>query len=90
MPWRVAPWPGPCSGKTRLTWRGAETRLLEAITIQEENGEKPELARSLVVYVKLLMAMGKTDRAHEMQARAVAMFREMGMVWDRERAEGMR
>ena len=69
---------------------GAETRLLEAIKIQEENGEKPELARSLVVYVKLLMGMGKADRAHEMQARAVAMFREMGMVWDRERAEGIR
>lgn len=65
----------------------AEETLLTAIGIQEENNEKPELARSLVVYVRLLMARGKAGRAHEMLASAVAMFRDMGMVWDRERAE---
>jgi tetratricopeptide (TPR) repeat protein len=67
----------------------AEKTLREAIKIQEENGEKPELARSLVVCAKLWMAMGTPDRAREMQARAVDMFRDMGMVWDRERAEGI-
>jgi len=67
----------------------AEATLLQAIGIQEENGEKPELARSLVVYARLLMARGEVARAHETQASAVVMFRDMGMVWDRVRAEGM-
>ncbi|MGH7331223.1 MAG: ATP-binding protein [Candidatus Rokuibacteriota bacterium] len=70
-------------------WVQAEDTLRKAIEIQEENGEKPELARSLVVYARLLLARGAAGRAAEMQASAVAMFRDMGMVWDRERAEAM-
>jgi hypothetical protein len=67
----------------------AESTLLTAIGIQEENGERPELARSFVVYAELLKARGENNRAQEMAARAVAMFKEMEMKWDRERAEGI-
>jgi transcriptional regulator with AAA-type ATPase domain/class 3 adenylate cyclase/tetratricopeptide (TPR) repeat protein len=64
----------------------AEATLLKAIGIQEENGERPELARSLVVHVTLLRARGEEQRAREVATRALAMFRETGMEWDLDRA----
>jgi len=66
----------------------AEAAVLEAIEIQEENGERPELARSLVVHAHLLRAKGERVRADEVAERAVAMFRDMDMQWDLERAGG--
>jgi hypothetical protein len=62
----------------------AEATLLKAIEIQEENGERPELARSLVIYAQLLRASGQERRAREVADRAMAMFRHMGMEWDLE------
>jgi transcriptional regulator with AAA-type ATPase domain/class 3 adenylate cyclase/tetratricopeptide (TPR) repeat protein len=62
----------------------AEATFLKAIEIQEENGERPELARSLVIYAQLLRASGQERRAREVADRAMGMFRHMGMEWDLE------
>lgn len=69
--------------------RKAEELLLAAIRIQQENGEKPELARSRVAYASLLTAKDEPDKAREVLSEAVAMFRDMGMAWDLDRAEHM-
>jgi class 3 adenylate cyclase/tetratricopeptide (TPR) repeat protein len=61
---------------------GAERALEEAIRIQEEIGARPELARSSLSYARLLDRLGRTEDAVEYRTRAVAMFREMGMVSD--------
>jgi tetratricopeptide (TPR) repeat protein len=62
----------------------AEATFLKAIEMQEENGERPELARSLVIYAQLLRASGLERRAREVADRAMGMFRHMGMEWDLE------
>jgi predicted ATPase len=67
----------------------AEEMLLAAIRIQQENGEKPELARSYVVQANLLTAKEEMGKAREVLSEAVTMFREMGMAWDLNRAEQM-
>jgi class 3 adenylate cyclase/tetratricopeptide (TPR) repeat protein len=68
--------------------RKAEEILLAAIRIQQENGEKPELGRSYVEYASLLTAKGEPEKARQILSQAITMFRDMGMVWDLERAEG--
>jgi transcriptional regulator with PAS, ATPase and Fis domain/tetratricopeptide (TPR) repeat protein len=60
----------------------AEAALLKAVAIQEENGERPELARTLVIYADLLRTSGQEPRAREVAERATTMFRDMGMDWD--------
>jgi hypothetical protein len=61
--------------------------MLEAIRIQQEIGARPGLARSYVSYARLLKARGEEKNAKELLARAIGMFKEMGMPWDLERAE---
>lgn len=68
----------------------AERAVREAIRIQEEIGARPELARSYVSYARLLRGKGEEAGAREHLARAVAMFEEMDMTWDRDRAEPAR
>ncbi len=65
----------------------AENAIGVAMRIQHEIGARPELARSCVSYARLLDGWGDHTRARERLTGAVAMFREMGMAWDRERAE---
>jgi class 3 adenylate cyclase/tetratricopeptide (TPR) repeat protein len=66
----------------------AEAAVLTAIDIHKQNGERPELARTLVTYAALLNAKGDTSRARQVTAQAVAMFREMDMQWDLDRVGG--
>jgi hypothetical protein len=63
--------------------------LRQAIEIQQENGEKPELARSYVVYAETLTVAGEPEKAREVLSKAVAMFADMGMAWDLERTKKM-
>ena len=64
-----------------------ETVILEAIRLLQEIGAKPELARSYLSYARLLKTKGEVDKAKEQLAKAIGMFREMGMAWDLAQAE---
>ncbi len=68
----------------------AEREILEATRIQQELGTLPDLARSLLVHGRLLCLRGEPGRGQDSIARAVSMFREMGMTWDLARAEAGR
>jgi class 3 adenylate cyclase/tetratricopeptide (TPR) repeat protein len=61
---------------------GADGAMRLALQIQEEIGERPELARSYAVYARMLSDRGERERAHQLLAKAIDMFREMGMAWD--------
>ena len=61
--------------------------MLEAIRLQQEIGAKPELARSYVSYARLLQGWGETAQARESLTRAIGMFQQMDMAWDRAQAE---
>jgi tetratricopeptide (TPR) repeat protein len=65
---------------------GAERALEEAIRIQEDIGARPELARSLLAYARLLARQGQDEDAAEYRTRAVTLFRELDMAWDLARA----
>ena len=65
----------------------AERAILEAIAIQEEISNKPELARSYVSYAHLLQGWGEAEKARQYLTQAIAMFQQMGMVWDQAQAE---
>jgi tetratricopeptide (TPR) repeat protein len=67
--------------------QAVEGAMQLAIQIQEEIGERPELARSYASYAALLRVRGDHARAGEFLEKATTMFREMGMAWDLERAE---
>jgi tetratricopeptide (TPR) repeat protein len=58
-----------------------------AIWIQEDIGERSELARTYASYAAVLRARGDRVRAGEFLEKATTLFREMGMTWDLERAE---
>ena len=60
----------------------AEHAIQEAIRIQQSIGARPELARSSLLYARLLSRQGKTDDALEYRGQAIRMFQEMGMTWD--------
>ena len=60
----------------------AQDALQDAIRIQEDIGARPELARSFLVYARLLDRMGGMEDATEYRTRALAMLRDMDMVWD--------
>ena len=55
--------------------------------IHGEIGARPGQARSLATLAELLRAKAGREPAREVLAQAAAMFREMGMAWDLERAE---
>jgi tetratricopeptide (TPR) repeat protein len=63
-------------------WQDAEAAMLRAIRIQEEIQVRPQLARTFVIYARLLVGMGQAKRARELLERAITMFREMMMTWD--------
>ena len=65
----------------------AERAMLEAIRLQEHTGARPELARSYSRYAHLLSNQGEQNTARSYLAKAVELFRQLGMVWDLERAE---
>jgi len=65
----------------------AETAILEAIRLLEEIGAKPELARTYVSYARLFTAKREVEKAKDYLAKAIGMFREMGMAWDLAQAE---
>ena len=65
----------------------AERAMLEAIRIQAEIGNEPELARSYVSYAPLLRGWGEAAKAREYLTQAIGMFQKMGMAWDQALAE---
>lgn len=65
----------------------AEHEIQEAIRIQQELGILPDLARSLLAHGRLLQLKGEPMAGQEAIARAISMFKEMGMRWDLARAE---
>ncbi len=60
----------------------AEELLLEAIRMQEEIGNRPELARSYASYARVLGARGAREQARQVLAKALTMLEEMGMARD--------
>jgi class 3 adenylate cyclase/tetratricopeptide (TPR) repeat protein len=58
----------------------AEDHMREAIRIHREIGTWPELARCYVSYVRLLRGAGQRERADELLANALTMFRDVGMT----------
>ena len=73
----------------RVEGQEAEQTILEAIRIQQQFGAEPELARSYLIYARLLRQQGKIEQAQAYHGRATDMFRHMGMTWDLTRAEHM-
>jgi class 3 adenylate cyclase/tetratricopeptide (TPR) repeat protein len=65
----------------------AERAMLEAIRLQQEIGNQPELARSYMSYARLLQGWGEAAKASEYLTRAISMFQQMDMAWDLTRAE---
>jgi tetratricopeptide (TPR) repeat protein len=65
----------------------AERAILEAIRIQQESGAKPELARSYLIYTKLLKRIEEKEKAEEYIAKAIGMFKKMDMAWDLAQSE---
>jgi tetratricopeptide (TPR) repeat protein len=65
----------------------AERAMLEAIRIQQESGNQPELARSYLSYARLFQGWGETAKARDYLAQATDMFQQMGMSWDLIQAE---
>ena len=68
----------------------AERAIVEAIRIQQEIGNQPELARSYVSYARLLHGWGKAAKARDYLAQATDMFQHMDMAWDLAQAEELR
>jgi predicted ATPase len=68
----------------------AERAMLEAIRLQQEIGNQPELARSYVCYARLLQGWSETAKARDYLAQAADMFRHMGMAWDLAQTEAVR
>jgi hypothetical protein len=60
--------------------------MLEAIRLQEQIGAHPELARSYGRYARILSSQGEQAKARAYLAKAVVLFRQLGMVRDLERA----
>ena len=65
----------------------AERAMLEAIRIQQEISNKPELARSYMSCARLLQGWGEAAKAREYLTQAIGMFQQMGMAWDLAQAE---
>jgi tetratricopeptide (TPR) repeat protein len=65
----------------------AEDAIQEAIRLHQEIANRPELARSYVSYARLLQGWGEAGRAREHLARALRLFRHLGMAWDLAQAE---
>jgi tetratricopeptide (TPR) repeat protein len=63
----------------------AEAHIRRAITIQENNGMKPQLARSYVACSRFLKAKGEIDEAREYLHKARDLFRTLEMQWDQQR-----
>jgi hypothetical protein len=61
--------------------------MREAIRLQEEMRNTPELARSCMSYARLLQDWGEVVQAREYLTQAIHMFQPMGMAWDLARAE---
>ena len=69
----------------------AEAHIRRAIAIQEQNGMKPQLARSYVACARFLKAKGEIDEARECLHKARDLFRALEMQWDQQRlAEAFR
>ena len=60
----------------------AERAILDAIHTQRELGARPELARSYVVYTRLLLRWARAEEAAKYRSEAIAMFRSMRMSRD--------
>ena len=65
----------------------AERAIVEAIRIQQETGNNPELARTYVSYARLLQGQGEGDKAKAYLTQAISMFQQMDMAWDLTQAE---
>jgi transcriptional regulator with AAA-type ATPase domain/tetratricopeptide (TPR) repeat protein len=65
----------------------AERAILDAIRIQEEQGSRPERARSYLTYARLLHGWNRTNEARKYLGEALDMFRRMGMAHDLAEAE---
>ena len=71
----------------RIDGQEVEQTILETIRVQQEFGAEPELARSYLIYARLLRHQGKMAQAKAYNDQAIDMFRRMGMDWDLARAE---
>jgi tetratricopeptide (TPR) repeat protein len=65
----------------------AERAIVEAIRIQQETGNNPELARTYVSYARLLQGQREGDKAKAYLTQAISMFQQMDMAWDLTQAE---
>lgn len=65
----------------------AEQTINEAVRIQSEFGAEPELARSHLVYARLLMRQGEPGKSEKYLGRAADTFRSLGMEWDLAQAD---
>jgi class 3 adenylate cyclase/tetratricopeptide (TPR) repeat protein len=65
----------------------AEQAIGEALRLWKETEFHPELARTYVTSARLFQQWGQEGQARASLTQAIAMFQEMGMDWDRTRAE---
>jgi len=67
----------------------AEEAIRQSIRLQHEMGIKPELGRTYFQYAELCRRRGELAQARAYLTVAIDVFRQQGMSWDLERAEGM-
>ncbi|MCZ6552284.1 MAG: hypothetical protein O7A67_00660, partial [SAR324 cluster bacterium] len=71
-------------------WNATDRHQSSAVTVGEEDGAKPNVALTHFRYAECLHKKGDLDTAREQLDRAEALFRDMGMDWWTEQAEGLR
>ena len=71
-------------------WAGVDTHMGQSIRLSRESGERPYLSLARFRYAECLHKKGDLDAAREQLDQADALFRDMGMDWWTEQAEGLR
>ena len=74
----------------RPDWPMAEAHAESALQLAETLHLRPDLAVGRQDYARLLAEKGDLDAAREQLDQAEALFREIGMDWWTEQAEGLR
>ena len=78
------------SGQTKPDWKGTIEAIDSAVAIGNAAQASPDLTLAHFRYAECLHKKGDLDSARDQLDQADALFRDMGMDWWTEQAEGLR